>query len=165
METVVSILQDKLKWGRHFTCMVVAVCAFLIGIPSSLGNGVWANVKLFGMDFLTFFDYISNSVLMPIVAFLTCLFIGWVMKPDMFVKEIRLSSQFHREKLFPRGDPLHCAGVHCGDPHLLRVPACVTARRTRCGAGWPRGSQSPAARGGLAFLHKKNRKSSAKKAK
>ena len=100
METVVSILQDKLKWGRHFTCMVVAVCAFLIGIPSSLGNGVWANVKLFGMDFLTFFDYISNSVLMPIVAFLTCLFIGWVMKPDMFVKEIRLSSQFHREKLF-----------------------------------------------------------------
>ena len=94
METVVSILQDKLKWGRHFTCMVVAVCAFLIGIPSSLGNGVWANVKLFGMDFLTFFDYISNSVLMPIVAFLTCLFIGWVMKPDMFVDEIRLSSQF-----------------------------------------------------------------------
>ena len=76
------------------------MCAFLIGIPSSLGNGVWANVKLFGMDFLTFFDYISNSVLMPIVAFLTCLFIGWVMKPDMFVKEIRLSSQFHREKLF-----------------------------------------------------------------
>ena len=68
-------------------------------------------------------------------------------------------------KAVPRGDPLHCAGVHCGDPHLLRVPACVTARRTRCGAGWPRGSQSPAARGGLAFLHKKNRKSSAKKAK
>ena len=100
METVVSILQDKLKWGRHFTCIVVAVGAFLIGLPSSLGMGVWADIKIFGLQFLDFFDYISNSVLMPIVAFLTCIFIGWVIKPKTLSDEIKISSPFKREKMF-----------------------------------------------------------------
>ena len=37
-----------------------------MGIPSSLGNGIWSNVKILGMDFLTFFDFLSNSIIMPI---------------------------------------------------------------------------------------------------
>lgn len=100
METVVSILQDKLKWNRTVICIMVAVCAFLIGIPSSLGNGVWSDILIFGMDFLSFFDFISNSVLMPIVAFLTCIFVGWVIKPKTIADEIRISSPFKREKMF-----------------------------------------------------------------
>ena len=100
METVVSILQDKLKWNRHFTCIVVAVGSFLIGIPSSLGTGVWSHITIFGMAFLDFFDYISNSVMMPIVAFLTCIFIGWVIKPKTLADEIKSSSPFKREKMF-----------------------------------------------------------------
>ena len=100
METVFSILQDKLKWSRHLTCIVVAVGAFLIGLPSSLGMGVWADIKIFGLQFLDFFDYISNSVLMPIVAFLTCIFIGWVIKPKTLSDEIKISSPFKREKMF-----------------------------------------------------------------
>ncbi len=100
METVVSILQDKLKWNRHLTCIVVAVGSFLIGVPSSLGMGVWSHVTIFGMAFLDFFDYISNSVMMPIVAFLTCIFIGWVIKPKTLSDEIKLSSPFKREKIF-----------------------------------------------------------------
>lgn len=100
METVVSILQDKLKWNRHLTCIVVAVGSFLIGVPSSLGTGVWSHITIIGMPFLDFFDYISNSVMMPIVAFLTCIFIGWVIKPKTLADEIKSSSPFKREKMF-----------------------------------------------------------------
>lgn len=100
METVVSILQDKLKWNRHLTCIVVAVGSFLIGVPSSLGMGVWSHITIIGMPFLDFFDYISNSVMMPIVAFLTCIFIGWVIKPKTLADEIKNSSPFKREKMF-----------------------------------------------------------------
>ena len=42
----------------------------LLALPSSLGNGVWSHIQILGMDFLTFFDFISNSVIMPIVALL-----------------------------------------------------------------------------------------------
>lgn len=100
METVVSIFQDKLKWNRKFTCIVVLIGCILIGLPSSLGFGVWENVKIIGLSFLDFFDFISNSVLMPIVAFLTCIFVGYVIKPKTLIDEIKLSSDFKREKLF-----------------------------------------------------------------
>ena len=52
------------------------------------------------MSFLDFFDFISNSVLMPIVAFLTCVFVGFVVKPKTVIDEVKLNSSFGREKLF-----------------------------------------------------------------
>lgn len=100
METVVSIFQDKLKWNRKFTCIMVLIGCILVGLPSSLGFGVWENVKIIGLSFLDFFDFISNSVLMPVVAFLTCIFVGYVIKPKTLIDEIKLSSDFRREKLF-----------------------------------------------------------------
>ena len=79
MEAIVSSLMDKFHLKRIPSCLIVIGICLLLGIPSSLGNGLWANIKILGMDFLTFFDYISNSILMPIVAFCTCILVGWVM--------------------------------------------------------------------------------------
>ena len=52
------------------------------------------------MTFLDFFDFISNSVLMPIVALLTCLFVGYVLKPKALIDEVEISGQFKRKGLF-----------------------------------------------------------------
>jgi NSS family neurotransmitter:Na+ symporter len=100
METVVSIFCDKFGWNRKITCLVVFIGCLLIGLPSSLGNGVWSKITLLGMDFLTFFDFISNSVIMPIVALLTCVFIGYVIKPKAIADEVALTGKFKSEKLF-----------------------------------------------------------------
>lgn len=100
METVVSIVCDKFKLNRKLSCAIVFVGSFIIGLPSCLGYGVWSDVKIIGMQFLDFFDFASNSVLMPIVAFLTCLFIGYVIKPKTIIDEVELSSKFKRKKLF-----------------------------------------------------------------
>ncbi len=100
METVVSIFQDKLKWNRKVTCMIVLLGCILVGLPSSLGFGVWGHIQIIGLSFLDFFDFISNSVLMPIVALLTCIFVGYILKPQPLIDEIRQSSAFQREKLF-----------------------------------------------------------------
>ena len=100
METVVSIFRDKFGLSRNKSCLVVFLISLLLGIPSSLGNGVWSNIKLIGMDFLSFFDFISNSVLMPIVALLTCIFIGYVIKPKTIIEEVELTGKFKAKKLF-----------------------------------------------------------------
>ena len=100
METVVSIVEDKLKLGRKTTCMVVLVGCILLGIPSSLGFGIWENIKIFGLQFLDFFDFISNSVLMPIVALLTSIFIGYVIKTQSLVDEIEITGKFKSKTLF-----------------------------------------------------------------
>ena len=100
METVVSIVRDKLGWSRRVTCLVVLLGSLLLGIPSSLGNGIWKDFTILGMDFLTFCDFITNSVLMPIVALLTCLFVGFVLKPQTLVDEVELTGPFKRRRLF-----------------------------------------------------------------
>ncbi len=72
----------------------------MIGIPSSLGYGVWSGVQPLGLSILDFFDFISNSVLMPIVAFLTCIFVGHVIKPQAVIEEVELNGPFKRKKIF-----------------------------------------------------------------
>jgi NSS family neurotransmitter:Na+ symporter len=100
METVVSILCDKLKIKRTLSCIIVFVFSAGLGLLSSLGYGVWANIKILGLQFLDFFDFISNSVLMPVVAFLTCIFVGYIIKPSAISDEVELSGKFTRKKLF-----------------------------------------------------------------
>ncbi len=100
METIVSIFQDKFKMTRVKASVAVLIISVLLGVPSSLGNGIWSNIKLIGMDFLTFFDFISNSVIMPIVAFFTCLFVGHVIKPKAVIEEVELTGKFKGKKLF-----------------------------------------------------------------
>ncbi len=101
METVVSIFRDKFGWGRKFTCIFVALGSILLGLPSSLGFGVWSNININGNTFLDMFDIFSNSILMPIVAFLTCIFIGFIIKPKAIIEEVELNGQkFSRKRLF-----------------------------------------------------------------
>ena len=53
-----------------------------------------------GMDFLSFCDYISNNIMMPVVAVLTCVFVGYVIKPQAIIEEVELSNTFKKKKLF-----------------------------------------------------------------
>ncbi len=100
METIVSIFMDMFKTTRTKTCIAVIVLSVLLGIPSSLGNGPWAHITMFGMAFLDFFDFISNSIMMPIAAFITCIFIGYIVKPKTVIEEVELNGKFKSEKLF-----------------------------------------------------------------
>ena len=100
METIVSILCDKIHWNRKLSTVIVTLFSLAVAMPSSLGFGVWSHIQPMGMSFLDFFDFISNSILMPIVAFLTCFFIGYIVKPVAISEEVKLNSPFKREKLF-----------------------------------------------------------------
>ena len=100
METVVSIIQDKLHLKRTTICLIVVAGCTLFALPSTLGFGLWENIKIFGLNFLDFFDFISNSVIMPIVALLTCVFVGYVIKPKTLSEEIALTGKFKSEKIF-----------------------------------------------------------------
>lgn len=99
-ETVVSVVRDKLGWNRKVTCLVVFVFSVALGIPSSLGFGIWDSISVMGLTILDMFDFISNNVLMPIVALFTCILIGYVIKPKAIIEEVELTGKFSRKKLF-----------------------------------------------------------------
>lgn len=101
METIVSFVEDNLHWSRKVSTIVVAVGLLLLGIPSCLGYGPLASVQLLGKAFLDFFDFISNSVMMPIVALLTCILVGHVVGTEVISQEVKVNGHaFKREKLF-----------------------------------------------------------------
>lgn len=100
METIVSVLIDKTHMKRTPATILMTCIVLLFGIPSCLGYGPWAGVTVIGMQFLDFFDFISNSVLMPVVAFLTCILIGHVVGTKAIADEVKEGANaFHREKL------------------------------------------------------------------
>lgn len=100
METSVSSLEDELKWSRPKCCFLMAVLMAVAGTASSLGYGVWDFVKIFGMAFLDFFDFLTNSIMMPLAALATCILIIRVVGFEKISKEIEISSAFRRKKLY-----------------------------------------------------------------
>lgn len=101
MEAIASNIMDKFHISRTKAVLLVFAVSIMLGIPSSLGHGPWADITILGMDFLTFFDYISNSVLMPIVAICTCILIGWVVGTKVLEDEITKNGEdFKRRKIF-----------------------------------------------------------------
>ncbi len=100
METVVSSLCDKLGWKRKLSCAVVFVFSIVMGLLSCFGYSIWENVKIIGKQMLDFFDFITNSVMMPIVAFFTCVFVGYVIKPQAIIEEVELTGKFKKKALF-----------------------------------------------------------------
>ncbi len=104
METIVSFFMDKFKWSRKFTCIMVTLGCLAMGVPSLLGYNVWNHIHLFGnpnTNILDIFDFISNSILMPIVAFFTCILVGYIIKPKAISDEVKTTDgKFKSEKLF-----------------------------------------------------------------
>ncbi len=88
MEAIVSMIMDKFHISRIKSCIIVCIVTLILGVPSSLGNGLWSHITILDMDFLSFFDYVSNYVLMPIVAFITSIMIGWFVGPKLVIDEV-----------------------------------------------------------------------------
>ncbi len=100
METVVSIFCDKLHIERKLSCLIVFLLSVVIGLVSCFGYSIWSNITIIGLQFLDFFDFISNSVIMPIVAFFTCILVGYIIKPKAIIEEVEYSAPFKAKKMF-----------------------------------------------------------------
>ena len=100
-ESAGSTFEDELGWGRKKATVLVGVIMLLLGSLSSLGYGPLANVKILGMQFLDFFDFLTNSVMMPIAAIAICLLVSKVIGVKRIEEEVlHGESSFRRKKVF-----------------------------------------------------------------
>jgi len=94
LETCASYVVDEFKWNRKKTSLLLGISVFLLGIPSSLGQGVLSHVKLIkGMDILDSIDFLATNIMLPISGFLLCIFIGWVWGIDKALDEATNNGQ------------------------------------------------------------------------
>ena len=100
-ESAVSTFQDELHWGRKKATVIVGVIMLALGTLSSLGYGPLAMVKIIGMQVLDFFDFLTNSVMMPIAAITTCLLVSRVVGVKKIEEEVTLEGgAFKRKRIF-----------------------------------------------------------------
>ncbi|MBQ4608485.1 MAG: sodium-dependent transporter [Clostridia bacterium] len=105
MEAVVSCVVDKMHMRREKAALLVTAAAFVIGLAVCFGY----NIFYFELTLpnhtvgqvLDVLDYVSNFVLMPVVAIATCVLIGWVIKPEGIIREVTINGEhFRRKKLY-----------------------------------------------------------------
>ena len=100
-ESAVSTFEDELGWGRRKSTILTGVIMLALGSLSSLGYGPLASVKIIGMQFLDFFDFLTNSVMMPIAAIAICLLVSRVIGLKAIEDEVLLGeSKFRRKFVF-----------------------------------------------------------------
>ena len=99
-EACVASVCDVLRINRRAATFFTGSLIMFLSTFSALGYGAWGGVKVFGMPFLDFFDFVTNSVFMPVVAAFTCAFVGWVLKPEKIVEECEAQGQTMKAKRF-----------------------------------------------------------------
>ena len=105
MEAVVSSFMDKFHMTRTKAAAVETAIALVGGVIVCLGyNVLYFEFKLPNgavAQILDIMDYISNNLLMPLVAIGTCVLIGWVLKPKAVIEEVEKSGgRFGRKQLY-----------------------------------------------------------------
>ena len=99
-ESCVSTLEDQLGWKRNIASVVIGIIIVVLGSFSALGFGMLDFVQILGMSILDFFDFLTNSLMMPIAALSTCILIVYVVGVDKIVEEVETSSKFKRKGLY-----------------------------------------------------------------
>ncbi|MBO5521320.1 MAG: sodium-dependent transporter, partial [Eubacterium sp.] len=77
--------------------------AIMIGLGSlsSLGYGPLADVTILDMQFLDFFDFLTNSIMMPVAALAICILVTRHMGIDRVEEEVMLNGHpFRRRRIF-----------------------------------------------------------------
>ena len=80
----------------------MALEMLIVGSLCAAGYGALSWVRFFGgrMDILDTLDFITNSVMLPINAFFTCILINKFVTRDGLAHEVTLSSKFRTRKMW-----------------------------------------------------------------
>lgn len=105
METLVANFMDIFHSSRKKTSLVIGIIFAVASAVICMGYNIFyfeltlpngATAQL-----LDLMDYISNSFLMPFISLLTCILVGWVIKPKWICEEMEASGdKFTRKKLY-----------------------------------------------------------------
>lgn len=88
-EVVITTLVEKTSMSRSFATFITLGTIFLLGnLPAVLSDGLWQDVRVFGMSVFDAFDFVSANIFFVLTSFLSCVFIGFVLGKKVMIDEI-----------------------------------------------------------------------------
>ena len=86
-EVSTAFFQEELVITRKKAALLVTISTCIIGVFCSLSLGaVGHSLEFFGRTLFDWFDFVTGQIFLPIVGFLTCIFIGWFV-PHKIVRD------------------------------------------------------------------------------
>jgi NSS family neurotransmitter:Na+ symporter len=110
LEVVAAYFIDQRGWSRAKAVMILGGGIFLLGVPSALAAGPWADasiagllgradgegalgsVRLFQLNWFDLISHIVSDYMLPIGGFFVCLFVGWFWDRRLVEAEVRTGS-------------------------------------------------------------------------
>ena len=77
VEVSTAFCQEEMHISRRAATLLVVSTASVIGVFCSLSLGGYDGLQLLGMSLFDIFDFVTGQIFLPVVGFLTCIFIGW----------------------------------------------------------------------------------------
>lgn len=103
-EVAVASVQHRFKQGRKMAALFVIAPLFVFSSVCSLSLGRWSDFTICGMTIFDAFDFFATNIMLPIVAFMMCVYIGWIAPRNILNDEITnngtLKSKFYRLIIF-----------------------------------------------------------------
>lgn len=85
-EVSTAFFQEEFTLSRKKAALIVTISTAIIGAFCSLSLGATDNLVFGGKALFDWFDFITGQIFLPVVGFLTCIFIGWFV-PHKVVRE------------------------------------------------------------------------------
>ena len=76
-EVATAFLQEEMHLTRKASALTVTLTATVVGAFCSLSMAGFDVLSFFGRTLFDWFDFVTGQVFLPVVGFLTCIFIGW----------------------------------------------------------------------------------------
>ncbi len=109
LEVPASYFIDEKHWSRKKAAWVVAGITFLVGVPSALsygGSELFTNMSVPKLDggmtgdgWFGILDYYFGTIFIVVVALATAIYVGWVMKIEDVVGEIKTGAPIFGKKI------------------------------------------------------------------
>ena len=88
--SAISLLEPCVAWlieiknlGRIKANLMLAGCAWLLGLGSVFSFNIWSEYRLAGFTFFDFLDFLTANIMLPISGLMIALFVGYVMNKQM----------------------------------------------------------------------------------
>ena len=92
-EVIVTALKDRLGFSRLKGVIIMSVYTLILGGFISLGYGALNWIRIGDMYLLEFFDFMSGTILMPLMVFFTCILVAYFVKPKVILDEMNLKEK------------------------------------------------------------------------
>lgn len=100
IEPAVSYMVERWDVPRREACIYSGLATWVLGMGTVFSSNIWAQMKIFGLTFFGFMDYLSANLMLPLGGILMAVFAGWVMKPADTAGSLEISEESQLYKIW-----------------------------------------------------------------